>query len=397
VGVKRDVTGDVEIETRLRQTQKMDAIGTPAGGIAHDFNNILYALAGYVDLALDDVPAGHPARSSLEEVARAGDRATRLVTKMLTFSRRGDGERELVALADVVSDGLELVRIALPTSIRIETDLTGADCRVMADPTQLHQAVLNLCTNAEYAMRETGGVLRITVDQVTLDATDARSSGILNPGTWARITVADNGCGMDPAVMDRIFEPYFTTREAHEGRGLGLATVHGIATSHGGYVFVESRPGAGAAFRITLPAKSADVVPIPANKAWNESGMGHVMIVDDEPMVVEVLRRGLIACGFFVSSFTNGAAALETFLAEPDAVDAVVTDQTMPGLTGLELASRMLTVRPQLPIILATGYGDQKNQARARQAGIRFFMSKPLQIRELGEILVKLTRNVVLS
>ncbi len=395
VAVQRDVTAEIEFEDRLRDRQKMEAVGTLAGGIAHDFNNILYALLGYVDLARDDIPADHPARAALDGVSEAGDRAARLVAKMLTFGRRSDGQRESVDLAAVVAEWLELVRASLPATIRIETDLVAGGCRILADPTQLHQVLFNLCQNAGQSMADIGGVLRVVVDEYELDPAAAQAHAGLQPARWARIQVIDTGRGIDPAVLERIFEPYFTTRTAQAGNGLGLATVHGIVASHGGRVHAESTPGAGATFTVHLPAETvretSPAVAAPTRSAIE--GRGRIMVIDDEPMVVEVLEKALTRFGFEVSVFADGVEALEVFRVDPDQFDVVITDQTMPNITGFELASQMLAMRPDLPLILTTGYSEKANQQLAREAGIRCFLPKPLKISELGRILVELTAN----
>jgi len=393
VGVKRDVTAEIQMEEQLRERQKMEAVGTLAGGIAHDFNNILYALLGYVDLALDDIPEDHAARPALTEVVAAGNRAAGLVAKMLTFGRRSDGRRESVKLADVVGEGLELVRASLPTTVRIETEMISPDCRVMADVPQLHQVILNLCQNAWQAMSDGVGELRITVEQLELDAKTARKLGGLKPGSWACVKVIDTGCGIDSAVLDRIFEPYFTTRPGKAGHGLGLATVHGIVASHRGRVLVDSRLGSGSEFGIYLPAQAVtpEVDAPPAGRIGPIAGHGRIMVIDDEPMVADVLERALTRFGFETRVFGNGVEALEVFRASPYEFDVVITDQSMPNITGFELASQMLAIRPELPLVLTTGYSEKANQELAREAGIRCFLPKPLKIRELGEILMEMT------
>ncbi len=400
VAVKRDVTTEIATEERLRVSQKLEAVGTLAGGIAHDFNNILYALLGYVDLALDDVPADHPAHEPLQEVITAGNRASRLVRKMLAFSRRSSGKREAVLISDVVTESLELVRASLPTAISLQTDLNAPDCMITADESQLQQVLMNLCANAQHAMRARGGLLRITVDEVELGAGAAQAIGQITPGTWARIQVTDTGQGIDSVVVERIFEPYFTTRKPDEGTGLGLATVHGIVTGHGGYVSAQSELGVGTEFTIYLPTKTADI-PVAAEPTTypdqEVAGHGRIMVVDDEPIVADVLKRSLIRFGFEVTAFINGVEALEVFRATPDAFDVVVTDQTMPNITGFELAHQMLAIRPDLPLVLTTGYAEKGNQEQARVAGIRYYLPKPLKMKELGAVLMELTAKAEVS
>ena len=402
-GIIQNITDEIKREQQIRQSQKLEAVGNLTGGIAHDFNNILYALLGYADLALDDIPEVHPAHVPLLEIRKAGDRAANLVAKMLAFGRRSEGKRESMVLAEVVSDCLDLVRASIPTTVRIEADLSNTGCCVFADATQLHQVLLNLCSNAQYAMRENGGLLRISVDDMILDANAASRLGGLEAGEWARIRVSDTGPGIDPAVLERIFEPYFTTRKPDEGTGLGLAMVHGIVAGFGGVVLVDSRLGVGSEFSIYLPAEVAPTVVdgvadgVADSGASAVAGHGRIMVIDDEPMVLDVLEKALLRFGFEVRAFANGIEALEVFRASPHNFDVVVTDQTMPNITGFELATHMMAIRPDLPLILTTGYADKENQERAQIAGIRYFMPKPLKMMELGEALLKLTSKVTVS
>ncbi len=396
VAAKRDVTREVGMEERLHEAQKMEAVGTLAGGIAHDFNNILYALLGYADLALDDIPVGHPAHSPLEEITKAGNRAASLVAKMLTFGRRTDGLRELVAVTDVFDRGLELVRATLPATIRIETDLSSAAGLIEVDTNQIHQVLLNLCANAQYAMRGEGGLLRVAVEVVELDRKRASAVGRLQPGTWARIRVSDTGHGIDPVVMERICEPYFTTRKSNEGTGLGLATVHGIITAHGGHVSVASESGVGSEFTIHLPVHAAgERTPAVPGQVEKKSrvGHGHVMVIDDESMVLKVLQKAMERFGYEVTGFADGVEALEVFRANPDQYDVVVTDQSMPNITGYELATQMLAIRPDLPMVLTTGHSDEMIHEQARAAGIRYYLPKPISMADLGKVLEELTNQ----
>jgi PAS domain S-box-containing protein len=404
VAVNRDVTAELILEERLRESQKMEALGTLAGGIAHDFNNILYALMGYVDLARDDVPEGHPARGPLDEIGKAGERAAALVAKMLAFGRRRDGSRHMVTAAVVVDEALELVRATLPSTLRLETSFGDGACRVLADRGQLQQMLLNLCANAQQAMQQTQGTIAVAVDQVELTPQMRAVRPGLQPGSWVRIVVSDTGPGIEPAIMERIFEPYFTTRSVNEGSGLGLATVHGIATGHGGAVFAESTPGCGATFTIYLPAQPEAVLsddrpiaPPRVDAAAAESALarGRIMIVDDDDLVADVFGQGLTRLGFAVQTFTDSRVAWTAFQAASHAYDVVLTDQNMPEIDGFELAARMRALRPELAVLLVTGQIREDVEERARQVGIAHIVCKPLQIQELGEILEKLTSNVV--
>ncbi len=391
VAVKRDVTSEVAMEKKLRESQKLEAIGTLAGGIAHDFNNILYALLGYAQLAEDELEPGTDAHQYLHEIIKAGERASSLVAKMLAFGQRAATSQSEVCLKDVVLETLGLMRASLPATIAIETDLPEDCSFVLADPTQMQQVILNLCTNAGYAMRDTGGTLRVEIDAI-VDRFGADRPPNPAPGFWARLRVSDTGAGIDPAMAERIFEPYFTTKKSNEGTGLGLAIVHGIVKNHGGEISVESEVDRGTTFTILLPSavaagKTRGMEP----DRQDVRGNARVLVVDDEEMIVDVAVRGLTRLGFEVVGMTDGVEAVEVFRRDPMGFDAVVTDQTMPGITGLELAAQMLAIRPDLPLILTTGYCCGDGEAKMREVGIRRLLTKPLRIRDLGEALEELT------
>jgi PAS domain S-box-containing protein len=395
VAVKRDVTQEIQLEERLRQSQKMEAIGTLAGGLAHDFNNILYALLGYCQLAMDDVAQDHPAQVSLEEIRKAGNRASSLVAKMLTLGCRHESNLTVVNLKDVVQEALVLARASLPTTIDFDIDLQ--DCRhgVESDPVQIHQVVLNLCTNANHAMRKNGGRLTVRLTEDSLGRSDtARWPGLL-PGKYLKLVVADNGVGMKPETRERIFEPYFTTKDANEGTGLGLATVQGIMLNHQGRIFVESEVGKGTKFTMFFPAaeKKAMAAEETGAPVRAVAGTGRIMVVDDESMIIDVATKALTRLGFEVVGFTDGIKALEVFERNPEMIDVVVTDQTMPKLNGFELASRLLSIRPDLPIIMTTGYSELIGEAELSEAGIRSLLAKPLKIAKLAEAVSELLNH----
>jgi PAS domain S-box-containing protein len=388
VAVKRDVTGEVAIERKLRESQKLEAIGTLAGGIAHDFNNILYALSGYAQLALDELKEQDPVHSYLMEIAKAGDRASDLVTKMLAFGQRADTATKETRIQDVVSEALDLARASLPATIEFRIDL-DADCpAVTADATQIHQVILNLCTNAEHAMRQTGGIFRVHLEAVDLDREAARNWPKLSSGKWAKLVVSDTGIGMDRALKERIFEPYFTTKKSNEGTGLGLATVHGIITNHGGRIYVDSAPDEGTNFTIFLPLCGRESTePVQETSPEPMSGCGRILLIDDEEMIVDVTVKGLTRLGFEVTGLLDGVQAVEIFRNDPFGYDAIVTDQTMPGITGFEVAAKVLAIRPDMPIILTTGYSDVGAEENVMEAGIRRLLTKPVKIRDLAEAL----------
>ncbi|HXV13378.1 MAG TPA: ATP-binding protein [Candidatus Krumholzibacteria bacterium] len=365
-GVAWDVTQRVraetvakELEIQLQQAQKIETIGTLAGGIAHDFNNILSPIIGYTEIAMDQLANDHPARADMEQVMNAAIRAKELVQQILVFARGGSNERRPLQLHLVIHEALRLVRSTLPSTIEISQRVATRGDTVVADPAQMHQVIMNLCTNAAHAMRESGGVLRIElVGEDVSETTAARVAGI-NPGPYVVLTVRDQGTGMDAATMARVFEPFFTTKKSGEGTGLGLSVVHGIVHSHGGAVTVESDLGRGSVFRVYLPSASAEAEEALRHGAAESRGQGeHVLVVDDEADVTQLLERILVARGYRVTSFTSSEEALNAFRRDPASFRAVITDQTMPRLTGIELARQLKALRPGVAVILTTGYGE---------------------------------------
>jgi PAS domain S-box-containing protein len=379
-GVAWDITARVraelslrDIEAQLRQSQKMETVGTLAGGIAHDFNNILSPIMGYSDLALEDLPAEHPARYDIEQVIIAARRARDLVKQILIFSRRGDQVKRPVQLHLVVNEALNLIRSMLPSNIELSQRVMIQGDTVMADAGQMHQVIMNLATNAAHAMRGKGGVLRVELVREALDAERAISVGDLPAGTYVVLSVIDDGEGMDPATRGRVFEPFFTTKRPGEGTGLGLAVVHGIVHSHGGGIEIKSAPGQGTTFRTYFPAAEAGQPSVQETGTTEVAGNGeHILIVDDEPAIVGMLQRILESRGFRVTAFTSSDQALAGFREAPDVFDAIITDQTMPRMSGVELARAVHELRPSIPVVLTTGYVDEAaNRDRGRDiAGV---------------------------
>lgn len=394
VSVARDVTHEVELEAQLRHAQKMEAIGTLAGGIAHDFNNMLSPILGYAELAMSEAEHGSELWYSLNEIFNAGKRASGLVKQILAFSRRSEQERKLIQLENIVNECLQLLRGSLPSTINIRTDFQDRPA-VIADPTQMHQVVMNLGTNAYHAMREDGGILTVRLQAMQVTANSPFVSADLPPGSYARLTVADTGQGMSEETLERIFEPYFTTKKIGEGTGLGLATVHGIVKGHKGHILVESTPGNGTEFSVFIPMATAmddlnrDVHS--RNRAWH--GTERVLLVDDEPTIVAMLTRGLSMMGYQVDGHTDSTEALAAFTARPDAYDILISDQTMPRLTGLELARNAMELRSDFPVILATGFSDTVNEQIAHEAGVRQFLLKPASPRTIAENIRKVLQE----
>jgi len=382
VGVARDVTHEKDLEKQLREAQKMEAIGTLAGGIAHDFNNILMPVMGYTEMALEDVPEDSLLEANLQEVLSATQRAVDLVKQILTFSRQREQERKPVRVGLIAKEATKLLRASLPSTIQMDYRSGVESDLVMADPTQIHQVIMNLCTNAAHAMRETGGRLEVTLSDCAAD--DAgREPGT---GNWLRLSVTDTGHGIPAGTLARIFEPYFTTKDKQGGTGLGLAVVHGIIESHAGAITVESEVGKGTTFHVLLPLIETEAAPERDDRSAEEiQGEGTILFVDDEATIVNLAQRMLESFGFEVVPFTGSVDALAAFREDPGRFDAVVTDMTMPNLTGVDLTKEILQIRPDTPIVLCTGFSELITPEQSKTIGIREFVMKPLLKRKLGE------------
>ena len=376
-----------ELEAQLRQAQKMEAIGTLAGGIAHDFNNILGAIMGYTQLA--QLHAGDPSlKADLDEVLRAANRAKDLVQQILTFSRQSEQEFKPVQGNIVVKEALKFLRASLPTTIEIQQDIES-DALVMGDPTQIHQVLMNLCTNAGHAMRERGGLLDVSLVSVELDSDFVARRPDMKTGPYLQLTVTDTGHGMPPEVLDRIFDPFFTTKEKAEGTGMGLSVVHGIVKSHGGTIYAYSEPGKGSSFKVYFPAIERRLEPEKREEEAILKGTERVLFIDDEQALVNVGRQLLETLGYKVTTRTSSTEALELFKSRPDGFDIVITDQTMPNMTGDELANELIAVRSDIPVILCTGFSTRTREDKAHEMGIRGFVMKPLVLRDLAKTIRK--------
>jgi PAS domain S-box-containing protein len=385
ISVISDITERKRLEDRLRQAHKMEAVGTLAGGIAHEFNNVLGAILGFTDLTQYAMPQGSVAWQNLQEVLKAGRRAKDLVQQILAFSRLSDEVREPLSLPLGIQEVLVLLRASLPTTIEIHQHLPEEGGTVLANRTHLYQIVMNLCTNAEYAMRETGGILTLAVDNVEVDDAFAASHPVLQPGPHVRLTVRDTGHGMRPDVVERIFDPFFTTKDMGEGTGMGLAIVHGIVTGHGGAITVESTPGEGTTFTIYLP-RLADAAVGDTDHPEEDIPLGkrHILFVDDDEALARLGEHLLEQLGYDVVSKTSSIEALEAFCAEPHRFDLVFTDQTMPHMTGETLTRELRRIRPDIPVILCTGFSHVMDAEKAQAIGIDAFCMKPLVARDLA-------------
>ncbi len=370
-----------QLESRLRQSQKMEAIGTLAGGIAHDFNNILTLIVGSADLALADIPETHPARPLLDQILRASQRAETLVRQILAFSRRRDEQRDVVALGPIVTEAVAMLRSTLPAMVEIRTTVDDGLPLVQADPVQLHQVLMNLGSNAAHAMREGGGELAITV-------TRDLASSTTRPGIC--LTVSDTGSGIDAATLDRVFEPFFTTKPPGIGTGLGLAVVHGIVTAHGGAIDATSTVNRGTTIRVTLPPAPADALPRPTDAAPPETPSphrrAHVLVVDDEPELVGLVCKQLTRLGYIAQGCAGPAEALAT-LSSDTHIDVVVSDLAMPKMSGIELAERIRRDHADIAIVLCSGRVTEEDRERAERAGISEILAKPFAAQQLAAVM----------
>jgi PAS domain S-box-containing protein len=390
-GVFVDTTLRRKMEDAQLQSQKMEALGTLAGGVAHDFNNILLAISGNARLAMDDLPGGHPAQRSLAEIEKASGRASDLVRRILTFSRQQDGKRIVVQLQPIVEEALRLMRPAIPTMVEIKTRMAMDVPSVAVDPIQIHQVIMNLTANAAHAIGSRGGLIELRLDGLRITEHNNQVSLQLSPGRYARLRVTDDGPGMDAQTRERIFDPFFTTKPVGQGTGLGLSVVHGIVENLGGAISVYSQPGKGTAFDLYFPATEPEADEPGQSIANVASADGrHVMYVDDEEALVFLATRALERQGYRVTGHTSPAQALLDFSANPQAFDVVVTDLSMVGMTGIVLATELMKVRPDIPVLLTSGYIRAEDREAARVCGIRDFIQKPHTMGELGPVLKRL-------
>ncbi len=383
IALNRDITEAVKLETMLRQAQKMEAIGTLAGGIAHDFNNILSAMMGYAELARFRTtdPQIQP---YLEQILKACERSRDLVKQILTFSRRREQEMKPMAVTPVVREVMQLLRSSIPSTVEIRTSFETPHDTVLADPTQIHQVLMNLCTNALHAMRDREGVLDVRLGRQVLTAQSPVFDPGLKEGPYLQMVVSDTGEGIDPAVRDKIFDPFFTTKASGEGTGLGLSVVYGIVKDHGGMIHVESEPGKGTAFTIHLPLLDAEKKWEGPEMALIPEGTGHILYVDDEEPIASLGWEMLTSLGYDVAVRLSSLDALEAFRANPQGYDLVITDMTMPNMTGARLAGEMLKIRPDLPVILTTGFSERMDREEAQKLGCRDFLMKPVSLGDLA-------------
>jgi len=383
--VFRDVTEKLKLDAQLTRAQKMEAVGTLTGGIAHDFNNILGIIIGNTELALDDVPEWNPAHYNLEEIKNASLRAKDVVRQLLSFIRKTEVKRQPLNIIPVIKDSLKFLRSTITANIDIRQNIQDTDDTVVADPIQIHQIMINLCTNAFHAVDEAGGILDIGIQNVVLDEDSAYLiDPELKQGNYVKMTVSDTGSGIAPEIVERIFDPYFTTKEVGKGSGLGLSVVYGIVKFHGGSITVESELGKGTTFSVFFPVTEEKIVTKSKIVEELSTGDERILFIDDEKSIVKVIKKILERLGYKVETKMNPVDALELFRSNPDHFDLVITDMAMPQMTGDKLVREILNIRSEMPIIICTGFSEKVSEDNAKELGIKAFAMKPLVIQDFA-------------
>lgn len=388
VSVNRDVTQEKVLEAQLQQSDRLQSIGTLAGGIAHDFNNILSAIIGYTELTIDYLEKGSLPYNNLQEVLEAGERAKGLINQILTFSRQSEQDFKPLQLKLIVKEALKLIRATLPSTIEIHQDLQS-DAAILGDQTKIHQVLMNLCTNAGHALQEKGGVLSVSLSETEIDSSFTVKHFDIKSGSYIKLSVSDTGCGMSASLMEHIFDPFFTTKEKGKGTGMGLSVAHGIVKSHNGTIHVYSEPGEGSVFKVYLPIIEKQLEQKIKAERPIPTGTEHILLVDDEESLIDMGKQLLVSLGYTVTSRINSLEAFELFKARPDAFDLVITDLTMPNMTGDEFAEQLFAIRSDIPVILCTGFSARITEEKAKSMGISAFILKPLIRKDIAETIRK--------
>lgn len=392
VNVGHDVTQNTQLQQQLVQSQKMEAIGTLAGGIAHDFNNVLFAITGNTELAMTQVPQDTKIYANLQRVLQAAGRAGDMVKQILTFSRKSELKRQPLDLGPITKECVKFLRGSIPTTIEIRQDIRPGTSKVLADPTQIHQVVMNLSTNAVHAMSHEKGILSVGLADVEFRTDSDRPCPQILPGSYLRLTVSDTGMGIPANIIDKIFEPFFTTKKVGEGTGLGLSVVHGIVTTHDGSIIVKSEPGKGTNVEIYFPVIEDAAQPEEASDTIDAlpRGKERILVVDDEKPLIEMLQHVFGHLGYEVVGINGSVEALALFRRDPMRFDLVITDLTMPDMTGAELAKELLTVRPDIPVIIFTGCGQTLTEDQIKDLGVRAMITKPISMKDIAVVIRKI-------
>jgi len=394
----RDITESKEIEAQLRQASKMESIGTIAGGIAHDFNNLLFMIVGNAELALEDIPEWNSTHTNLKEIKTASLRASGIVKQLLNFSRKTDQKLIPIGAVTVIKDTLKFLRAAIPTTVDIQRHLPDTDMTILADPIQINQLLMNLCTNASQAMKETGGTLEITVENECLTEDSVNNYPNLTAGEHLKLTVSDTGPGIDPEIIDRIFDPYFSTKEVGKGSGMGLSVVHGIVNSHNGAITVDSELGKGATFTVLFPVVSDE--PVMEAKPSSDKiphGNETILFVADDDSITIMIGQMLERLGYRVETRLNPEEALELFQSKPNEFNLIITDMTMPQMTGVKLSEKLKEVRSDVPVIICTGHSSLIDEDKAKKFGIDAYVMKPIVKNDIAKTIRKVLGNAEIS
>ena len=384
-----------QLEEQLLHTQKMEAIGTLAGGIAHDFNNILGVIVGYTELALLNIPDNDPLCGKLDQVLKASRRATDLVKQILAFSRKDKQKLMPISISPIVKEAVKMLRASLPTTIEISMEIKNSNALILSDPSQIHQIMMNLCTNAAHALPENKGLLEVSLEELDVDQDTASRQADLQTGHYQKLTVSDNGEGIKPEIMDRIFDPFFTTKGIGKGTGMGLAVIHGIVKRSQGAIIVDSKPGKGTTFQIFFPTIDAGISKELELHKDIPHGNEKILYIDDEKQIIAFGKEILEGLGYEVVAASTAADAFEIFKADPDSFDMVITDMTMPEMTGMELAMKISILSPGIPIILCTGYNSNISAYKAHEAGIIKIIMKPFARHEMALVIREVLDNSV--
>jgi PAS domain S-box-containing protein len=395
--IKEAESAQREAESHLNRAQHLQAIGTLAGGIAHDFNNILYGVIGYAQLALDDASRGTVLHDNIREILQGCHRAKELVGQIMTFSRQDESQKKSVHLTPLIKEALNLLRASIPTTIEIQTDIAQKTAPVLANSTQIHQVIMNLCTNAAQSMLPQGGHLRVVLEELDIKTEENALHGPVAAGAYVRLAVIDTGCGIQEELKYRIFEPFFTTKTHGQGTGMGLAVVLGAVQAHGGAIRLDSEPGKGTRFEILLPAIKSSRELEPDPHVALTGGRERLLLVDDEKALIQMGLQMLTRLGYHVTPFQDPLKALQAFHDRPADFDLVITDLTMPKMKGTRLAQHMLHLKPEIPIILCTGYGDEVTHEQIEEIGIRELLLKPILRQHLAFAIRKALESPVVE